>query len=116
MKHIFRLAMLIVAMSLTAAADTIRLDPSTPQAGSTLNLLAPPVKSFFAPNEFMSSAAGRSFEFQGDGYIGTVRDFDGINLTDPTPQTETAVPEPATIVLVGTGMIAAWRRRKYSTI
>ncbi len=114
MKQLVRLALLIVATGVAASADAITLDARVEQTSPGLALAdLVKAKRLFAPAEFTPAAAAISSDFHVDGYIGTVREMEGFTLTSDTPSPETSVPEPATLVLVGSGLaMAALRRRR----
>lgn len=111
MKNFARLAVLAVATTITASAGNITLKTSAGQPDLNLQKLTLP-KGAFTPAEFMPSAAARAYDYDydKDGYIGTVRDIGTFSLDQSTPAPESAVPEPATFILVGSGLLAAARR------
>jgi hypothetical protein len=110
------LSLILMLAPTTVLADVISVAPAmTESAIKTMPTLdyattaKVAVKSSFAPTEFSAAAPYRLVDQFGDGYIGTVREFDPVTLDEPT---ETAVPEPATLILVGSGLALSGIRRR----
>lgn len=112
MERIARLALLIAATSVAASANSITFDTASSDPLIAQKLTLTP-KSTFTPSEFEPAAMAHAFDYEKDGYIGTVHDGDVVSL-ESRPPTETAVPEPATVVLVGSGLLLARLKRRRS--
>jgi hypothetical protein len=108
MKSALKTALLIFAISTIAAADSFTFESiptSTLQTPSTKYLKSSGVGT-------VSSAAS----FTREGYIGTVYLQDSFTFSvENNGPTQVAVPEPASLVLLSSGLaLAALRRRRLS--
>ena len=114
MKNIVRSAILVLALTSAASADSFSsgtFTPSTSDQGQNNSLKG---KSYLDPSRLpsFSAATSRDSDFGKDGYIGTVRLPDNFSLEHSPSTSETAVPEPATFLLFGSGLAAAALRRR----
>lgn len=116
-QHLARLAVLTFAIGGVATADSFSSASFTPSDSNKQHSDDFVTgKSYLDPSRlpsFASAAASASFDYQKDGYIGTVRLPDSFTVEFSTPVPETAVPEPATLLLFGSGLAAAALRRRH---
>jgi hypothetical protein len=108
MNRIVRIALLFLSATGTAAAGTFTVDTLPPATSESLSAL-PAKPAYFKLNDPPSFAAAHTFDKE--GYIGTMHLPDVSTVSIPTSQI--VAPEPASMVLLGSGLaIAAWRRRR----
>ncbi len=110
MNSAIKAALLIFAAIGTAAAGSFEFHTLPPAALE--HAASSPANNFHLQvTNLPISAAAHSFE--SDGYIGTMHVDDTTVLNLSTGLTEVAVPEPATMILFGSGLaLAALRKRR----
>ena len=115
MNKALTIALIVVGTCTVAAAGSFTVSTAPAPLPST----APPAsvlgRSYLKGETLptFSSAAARSFDFEKEGYIGTVYVKDPISFDfGPSSPGEIATPEPATLVLFASGLALARLRRK----
>ncbi len=110
MKNVVKIVFLIFTVVETAGAGSFTLE-TLPPAASGQASAAPGGNSYLHGAGVHTFAAARSFDNY--GYIGTMHLNDTTTFNLSTGPTEVAVPEPATLVLFGSGLaVAVFRKRR----
>jgi len=116
MKTTARLFLLFLIACSPAAGDAFTTETMPP--AEAVSSSPPATPKSLTPEALeatiFESASAPSFDYHDDGYIGTVFNSDEFSLEPQSSNLPSStVPEPATLVLLGSGIaLAALRRRR----